>query len=250
MQIDLSERVAIVTGSTRGIGLAIARRLADAGAHIVLNARRDEQQLAEIAELIRLSAKVQVLPILCDVGSAQGAATLAKAAFEAFRRIDILVNNAGVLKEAPIGMISHDDTTAMMEANLLSVLHMTQAVSRPMARRKNGTIVNLASIMGLRGRVGQFVYSATKAGVIGATLASAKELAKSGIRVNAVAPGYIETAMTTHVTEDQKTALIRNIPAGRAGKPEDVANAVCFLVSDFAEYITGQVLGVDGGMIA
>jgi 3-oxoacyl-[acyl-carrier protein] reductase len=250
MRIDLSERVAIVTGSTRGIGLAIVKRLADAGAHVVLNARRDEQQLTEAAELIRSSGKVQVLPVLCDIGSAREAATLAKAAFETFRRIDILVNNAGVLKEAPIGMISNEDITSMVEANLLSVLHMTQAVSRPMARRKNGTIVNLASIMGLRGRAGQFVYSATKAGVIGATLASAKELAKSGIRVNAVAPGYIETAMTAHVTEDQKTALIRNVPAGRAGKPEDVANAVCFLVSDFAEYITGQVLGVDGGMIA
>lgn len=250
MRIDLSERVAIVTGSSRGIGLAIVKRLADAGAHVVLNARRNEQQLAEAAESIRLSAKVQVLPVLSDVGSAQGAATLAKAAFDAFRRIDILVNNAGVLKEAPIGMISHHDTTAMIEANLLSVIHMTQAVSRQMARRKNGSIVNLTSIMGRRGRAGQFVYSATKAGVLGATLASAKELAKSGIRVNAVAPGYIETAMTAHVTEDQKAALISNVPAGRAGKPEDVANAVCFLVSDFAEYITGQVLGVDGGMIA
>src|SRR5215510_6735467 len=140
MRIDLSERVAIVTGATRGIGLAIVKRLADAGAHVVLNGRRNEQQLVEAAESIRLSARVQVLPVLCDVGSAQGAATLAKAAFEAFRRIDILVNNAGVLKEAPIGMISHDDTTAMIEANLLSVIHLTQAVSRPMARRKNGSI--------------------------------------------------------------------------------------------------------------
>jgi 3-oxoacyl-[acyl-carrier protein] reductase len=147
-------------------------------------------------------------------------------------------------------MIGNDDIRALIDSNLNSVLNMTQAVSRVMARRKAGAIVNLSSIMGRRGRAGQFVYSASKAGVIGATLAAAKELAKSGIRVNAVAPGYIESSMTEHVTESQKAALIGNIPAGRAGTPDEVAAAICFLASDLAGYITGQVLGVDGGMIA
>jgi 3-oxoacyl-[acyl-carrier protein] reductase len=250
MLVDLSERVAIVTGSTRGIGLATAKRLALAGANVIINARQDDAQLAEAAELLRADAKSQILPIAADVGSAQGAASLVKTTFDAFRRIDVLVNNAGILKEAPIGMIGSDDIKSMIDANLGSVLNMTQAVSRVMARRKAGAIVNLTSIMGRRGRAGQFIYSATKAGVIGATLAAAKELSKSGIRVNAVAPGYIETSMTQHVTEVQKTALMSNIPAGRAGTPDDVAAAICFLVSDFAQYITGQVLGVDGGMIA
>jgi 3-oxoacyl-[acyl-carrier protein] reductase len=250
MLVDLSERVAIVTGSTRGIGLATAKRLALSGANVVINARQDDVHLAEAAELLRADAKSQILPIAADVGSAQGAASLVKTAFDAFRRIDVLVNNAGILKEAPIGMIGSDDIKSLIDANLGSVLNMTQAVSRVMARRKAGAIVNLTSIMGRRGRAGQFVYSATKAGVIGATLAAAKELSKSGIRVNAVAPGYIETSMTQHVTDVQKTALTSNIPAGRAGTPDDVAAAICFLVSDFAQYITGQVLGVDGGMIA
>lgn len=250
MLFDLSDRVAIVTGSTRGIGLATARRLALAGAHVVINARHDDPLLAEAAELVRTEAKTEILPIAADVGTAEGASSLVKAAFEAFRRIDILVNNAGILKEAPIGMIGKDDVQALIDGNLGSVLNMTQSVSRVMARRKAGAIVNLTSIMGRRGRVGQFVYSASKAGVIGATLAAAKELAKSGIRVNAVAPGFIESSMTQHVTEAQRAALVSNIPAGRAGTPDDVAGAICFLVSDVAGYITGQVLGVDGGMIA
>ncbi len=250
MLIDLSEKVAIVTGSTRGIGLATAKRLAGAGANVVINGRHDDKDLGEAAESIRVTAKAQILPIACDVGSAQGAASIAKAVFEAFRRIDIVVNNAGILKEGPIGMISNDDIKAMVDTNLISVIHMTQAVSRIMARRKSGAIVNLSSIMGRRGRAGQLVYSATKAGVIGATMASAKELAKSGIRVNAIAPGYIETSMTAHITEAQKETLINNIPAGRPGTPDDVANAICFLVSDLAVYINGQVIGVDGGMVA
>jgi 3-oxoacyl-[acyl-carrier protein] reductase len=250
MVVDLSDRVAIVTGSTRGIGLATAKRLALAGAHVVVNARREDFRLAEAAELLRAGTKSQILPIAADVGTAQGAVSLVKTTFDAFRRIDILVNNAGILKEAPIGMIGNDDITSLIDANLGSVLNMTQAVSRVMARRKAGAIVNLTSIMGRRARAGQFVYSASKAGVIGATLAAAKELAKSGIRVNAVAPGYIESSMTEHVTESQKAALLSSIPAGRAGTPDDVATAICFLVSDLAGYITGQVLGIDGGMIA
>jgi 3-oxoacyl-[acyl-carrier protein] reductase len=250
MQFELSERVAIVTGSTRGIGLATAKRLALAGAHVVVNARRKDEHLTMAAELLRAGAKSQILPVAADVGTAQGAASLVKVTFDAFKRIDILVNNAGILKEAPIGMIGNDDIKSLIDANLGSVLNMTQAVTRVMARRKAGAIVNLTSIMGRRGRVGQFVYSASKAGVIGATLSAAKELGRSGIRVNAVAPGYIESSMTEHVTESQKAALVSNIPLGRAGTPDDVATAICFLVSDLAGYITGQVLGIDGGMIA
>ena len=249
MLVDLTDRVAIVTGSTRGIGLATAIRLADAGAHLVINGR-NSIELTKATEAVRERAKGQIIAIAADVGSPQGPAALAKAAFDTFRRIDILVNNAGILKEGPIGMILNDDIRAMIDANLVSVINMTQAVSRVMARRKSGAIVNLTSIMGLRGRPGQLVYSATKAAIIGATLSASKELAKSGVRVNAIAPGYIETAMTAHVNDAQKEALLGSIPAGRVGTSDDVANAICFLVSDFAQYITGQVLGVDGGMIA
>jgi 3-oxoacyl-[acyl-carrier protein] reductase len=211
---------------------------------------RNSIELAKATEAVRERAKGQMIAIAADVGSPQGPVALAKAAFDTFRRIDILVNNAGILKEGPIGMILNDDIRAMIDANLVSVINMTQAVSRVMARRKSGAIVNLTSIMGLRGRPGQLVYSATKAAIIGATLSAAKELAKSGVRVNAIAPGYIETAMTAHVNDAQKEALLGSIPAGRVGTSDDVANAICFLVSDFAQYITGQVLGVDGGMIA
>jgi 3-oxoacyl-[acyl-carrier protein] reductase len=250
MLVDLVEKVAIVTGSTRGIGLATAIRLADAGAHVVINGRADDRHLAEAAATVRERGKGQVIAVAADLGLAQGPATIAKAAFDNFRRIDILVNNAGILKEGPIGMISNEDIRAMVDTNLVSVINLTQAVSRVMARRKSGAIVNLTSIMGLRGRSGQLVYSATKAAVIGATLSAAKELGSSGIRVNAIAPGYIETAMTAHVGDSQKEALLASIPLGRAGTPDDVAATICFLVSDLAKYVTGQVLGVDGGMIA
>jgi 3-oxoacyl-[acyl-carrier protein] reductase len=250
MLVDLNEKVAIVTGSTRGIGLATAIQLAEAGAHVLVNGRSEGEHLAAAAEAVRQKAKGRVIAVAADVGSAQGPASLAKAAFEAFRRIDILVNNSGILKEGPIGMISNDDVRAMIDTNLVSVINMTQAVSRVMGRHKSGSIVNLTSIMGLRGRPGQMVYSATKAAIIGATFSAAKELGKLGIRVNAVAPGYIETAMTGHVNQAQRDALIGSIPMGRVGKPSDVANAICFLASDLANYINGQVLGVDGGMIA
>ena len=250
MLVDLTGKVALVTGSTRGIGHAAAIRLAEAGAHVLVNGRNEGEPLDEAVQAVTKRAKARVIAKAADVTSQAGAMALAKAAMEEFRRIDILVNNSGVLKEAPIGLISNEDIRTMIDANLVSVINMTQIVSRIMGRQKSGSIVNLASIMGLRGRPGQLVYSATKAAIVGATLSSAKELGKLGVRVNAVAPGYIETAMTAHVNPAQKEALIGSIPLGRVGTPDDVANAICFLASDFASYITGQVLGVDGGMIA
>jgi 3-oxoacyl-[acyl-carrier protein] reductase len=250
MLVDLSEKVAIVTGSTRGIGLEVAKRLAQSGAHVIVNARHSDQRLAEAEDAVRNAAAGQVIAAAADVGTQAGAAALAKLAFDKFRRVDILVNNAGILKEGLIGMIGNDDIKSMIDANLMSVINMTQSVSRIMVRRKSGAIVNLSSIMGLRGRPGQFVYSATKAAIVGATLSAAKELAKFDIRINAVAPGYIETAMTAHIDDNQRLLLINAIPLARAGTANDVANAICFLVSDQARYITGQVLGVDGGMVA
>jgi 3-oxoacyl-[acyl-carrier protein] reductase len=217
---------------------------------VVVNGREDDQRLAGAVAAVRERAKGQVIAVAADVGAPGGAMALAKSAFDSFRRIDILVNNAGILREGLIGMVTDVDMRAMIDTNLVGVLNTTQAVARVMARRKAGAIVNVASIMGRRGYVGQFVYSATKAGVIGATLASAKEFARVGVRVNAVAPGYIETDMTGHVTEAQKADLIGKISLGRPGSPEDVADAIWFLVSDLARYVTGQVLGVDGGMVA
>jgi 3-oxoacyl-[acyl-carrier protein] reductase len=250
MLVDLTGKVAVVTGSTRGIGHATAIRLAEAGAHVLVNGRNEGEHLDEAAHAVTKRAKARVIAKAADVGSQEGAMALAKAAMEAFRRIDILVNNSGILKEAPIGLISNEDIRMMIDTNLVSVINMTQVVSRVMGRQKSGSVVNLTSIMGLRGRPGQLVYSATKAAIVGATLSAAKELGKFGIRVNAVAPGYVETAMTAHVSAAQKEALVGSIPLGRAGTPDDVANAICFLASDFANYINGQVLGVDGGMIA
>jgi len=174
---------------------------------------------------------------------------LVRSAYSEFRRLDIMVNNAGVLRDSLIGMIGSDDIDETLRINLRSVITGTQAASRLMLRNKSGSIVNIASIIGRFGNKGQLVYGASKAGVIGATYSAAKELAPSGIRVNAIAPGFIDTDMVRSINEDVFAERIRSIAMGRIGSPEDIADAALFFASDLSRYVTGQVLGVDGGML-
>lgn len=248
-RIDLSGRVAAVTGSSRGIGLAIANCLAEHGASIILNGVRDRTALAARAEEISASYSVPVLPVLADVSSEEGAQQLVKAAHQEFRRLDIMVNNAGVLRDGLIGMIGASDIDETLRINLRGVISGTQAAARLMVRRKSGSIINITSIIGRFGNRGQLVYGASKAGVIGATYSAAKELAASGIRVNAIAPGFIDTDMARSISKEIFEERVRSVAMGRIGTSDDIANAALFFASDLSAYVTGQVLGVDGGML-
>ena len=247
--INLSERVAIVTGSSRGIGFAIAKRLAECGAAIVLNGVRDEAALSEKAREIAVEHGVPVIPVIADIASERGAQELVQVAHREFRRLDIMVNNAGVLRDGLIGMIRSEDIDETLRVNLRGVICGTQAAARLMGRRRSGSIVNITSIMGRFGNRGLLVYSASKAGVIGATYSAAKELAASGIRVNAIAPGFIDTDMARGISEELFGQRLSSIAMGRVGTSADVANATLFFASDLSGYVTGQVLGVDGGML-
>jgi len=239
---DLTGRVALITGASRGIGLAAARRLADQGASVVLVARQIGEPVLDMFDPERL------LLIEGDVGVADFSQAAVKQVFSRYRRLDILVNNAGIMRPAVTGMISDADIHESLQTNVAGVVHFTQAAARLMART-GGSIVNLSSIVGVRGVAGQLVYAASKAGVIGATLAAAKELARHNIRVNAVAPGFIETALTEGLSPEIKAETLRSIGLARPGTAEEVADVILFLASDLSRYVTGQVIGVDGGMV-
>ncbi|MGX5718945.1 SDR family NAD(P)-dependent oxidoreductase [Shinella zoogloeoides] len=242
---DLTGRVALVTGASRGIGLAAARRLADQGASVVLVAR---QLGAPVLDMFAGVDPARLLLIEGDVGVADFSQAAVKRVFSRYRRLDILVNNAGIMRPAVTGMISDADIHESLQTNVAGVVHFTQAAARLMART-GGSIVNLSSIVGVRGVAGQLVYAASKAGVIGATLAAAKELARHNIRVNAVAPGFIETALTEGLSPEIKAETLRSIGLARPGTAEEVADVILFLASDLSRYVTGQVIGVDGGMV-
>ncbi len=249
MQLDLTGRVAIVTGASRGIGLAIATAFAKQGVSLVLNGRSDSAQLQDTCATLAAQHGIEVLAVSGDIADPATAQNLTKTTFAKFRRLDIMVNNAGILRDGAIGMVREDDISATIATNLTSVIHCTQAAARLMQRNKTGSIINLSSIIGRFGNRGQLVYGASKAGVIGATLSAAKELAPSGIRVNAIAPGFIQTDMIRNISPDIQTERIKSIAMGRVGTPEDIADAVLFLASDLSRYVTGQVIGVDGGMV-
>jgi 3-oxoacyl-[acyl-carrier protein] reductase len=189
------------------------------------------------------------LPVLADVSTEEGAQQLVKAAHQEFRRLDIMVNNAGVLRDGLIGMIGAADIDETLRINLRGVISGTQAAARLMVRRKSGSIINITSIIGRFGNRGQLVYGASKAGVIGATYSAAKELAASGIRVNAIAPGFIDTDMARSISKETFEERVRSVAMGRIGASDDIANAALFFASDLSTYVTGQVLGVDGGML-
>ena len=247
--IDLTGRVALVTGAARGIGEVTARRLVEAGCTVVLNVRQLDGTAEEAVARLEALRPGSTHLVAGPVDEPATAKTLAREIFERYRCLDILVNNAGILRDNFIGMIPDEEIELVMRNNVYGVIRLTQAMARLMARKRSGAIVNLASIIGVRGNAGQLVYGASKAAVIGATLSAAKELAPQGIRVNAVAPGFIATRMTDALPKDSRDRLVANIGMGRPGTPEDVADTILFLVSDLARYVTGQVIGVDGGLV-
>ncbi len=244
--MDLTGKTAIVTGGSRGIGRAICLELARLGANVVFSYAGNAAAAEETVQLVEQTG-VAARAIQGDVTCADAAKELVEAARE-LGGVDILVNNAGITRDKLAARMSEDDFDAVIATNLKGAFLMTKAVLRPMMRAKSGAIVNMASVVGIMGNAGQANYAASKAGLIGMTKSIAREVASIGIRVNAVAPGYIETDMTAAMPEAAQQAMCSAIPAARPGKPEDVAHAVAFLVSDEAAYITGQVIAVDGGM--
>jgi 3-oxoacyl-[acyl-carrier protein] reductase len=246
--IDLNGRVAIVTGASRGIGRAAAESLLKAGCNVVLNARASNEASASFAELEEAYPD-RVTTVYGSVADSATATALVQGAMSRHKRLDILVNNAGILRDKLIGMISDAEIEELFDVNVIGLIKITQLAARLMARRKSGSIVNISSIVGRRGNSGQTVYSATKAAVIGATFSAAKELAPLNIRVNAVAPGLIQTSMIESIPEDKRKSLESQIAMGRVGSSQDVANTILFLASDLSSYVTGQVIGVDGGLI-
>jgi len=247
--IILSGKVAVVTGGTRGIGRAIADTLAAHGAALIVNGRQGGEALDRAVHEIAAEHSVPVVGVAGDIGLAETSAEIARQAFARFKRLDIFVNNAGVLMDSLIGMIPPESVDRTIDINVKGVIYGTQAAVRLMQRGGGGSIINLASIIGRFGNEGQLVYGASKAAVIGATLSAAKELAARNIRVNAIAPGFIETDMVRQLPEDKYQQRMASIAMKRIGTPTDVAHAALFFASDLSSYVTGQVLGVDGGML-
>lgn len=247
--LDLSERIAVVTGGARGIGMAITEILAAHGATVIINGRTDSATLDKIADRITAQSRGSCHAISGDISDPQTVDALAKKAFQLGRRLDIFVNNAGILESGLIGMTPVDEMDRMLHVNLRGTLVGIQAAARMMRRNKGGSIINMTSIMGRLGAKGVLAYSSTKAGVIGATMSAAKELAIDNIRVNAIAPGFIDTDMVKDLSEAAYAERTESIGMGRVGTPQDVAGVALFLASDLSAYVTGQVIGVDGAMI-
>ncbi|HXY08216.1 MAG TPA: 3-oxoacyl-[acyl-carrier-protein] reductase [Terriglobales bacterium] len=245
--MSLSGRVALVTGASQGIGRACALKLAEAGAAVAL-AARNQEKLEELAGAITAKGG-QATTFVMDVGDEQQIKAGCKAALDKFGKIDILVNNAGINRDQLVMRLKRPDWDAVLNINLTSAYLSIQQVIGSMLRQRWGRIVNMTSIFGQMGQAGQANYAASKAGLIGLTMAIAREVGSRNITCNAVAPGFIETAMTAALSEDFRQNALKNIPLGRLGTSEDVANAVAFLVSEEASYITGHVLKVNGGML-
>lgn len=244
----LDGKIALITGASRGLGRAIALRLAADGATTVLNYAGNLAAAEEVERMI-VEAGGKAMLMQADVSNATAVEQMVKDIAEAYGRIDILVNNAGITRDALLMRMKESDWDAVINTNLKGVFLCAKAVSKLMMKQRAGRIVNMTSVVGLTGNASQTNYAAAKAGVIGFTKSMAKEFASRGITVNAVAPGFIETEMTAVLPEQVKNAMLGNVPLARPGSPGDVAGAVLFLVSDAASYITGQTLNVDGGMV-
>ncbi len=243
----LNDKVAVVTGASRGIGKAIALELARRGAAVVINYQKNQDAAREVLEQIE-SENGKAFLYQANIAKFGEAQDLIKAAVEKFGRLDILVNNAGITRDTLIMMMSEEDWDIVQDVNLKGTFNCSKAALRTMLRQRSGRIINITSVAGQIGNAGQCNYSASKAGQIGFTKALAREVASRNITVNAIAAGYIETDIWANVSEEAKKALLSLIPLNRKGNPEEIAYAVAFLASDQAAYITGQVLGVDGGM--
>lgn len=235
--MNMEQKVALVTGGTRGIGKAIALKLAESGIKVAVTASRESEDLAEGLRFYK-----------ADASSFEEAQAVVKQVLADFGKIDILVNNAGITRDGLLLSMSEEDFDRVLAVNLKGTFNMTKACIRAMIKNRFGRIVNVASVVGIAGNAGQANYAASKAGIIGFTKSVAKEYASRGITCNAVAPGFIATAMTDKMPEEAKQKVLSEIPLGKYGTPEDVAEAVAFLVGDGASYITGEVLKVDGGM--
>lgn len=244
----LKGKCAVVTGAAKGIGKAIALKLASSGVNIVLNYRSSEDKAIETEKEI-LSLGVEVLRIKGDISKPNDVENLIDSAKKKFGKIDIMVNNAGITKDTLLLRMKEEDFDSVINVNLKGVFNCLKAITPVMVKQKEGKIINLSSVVGLVGNAGQVNYAASKAGVIGMTKSLAKEIGSRGITVNAVAPGFIETDMTDVLGDKFKEEAKKNIPLKRLGKAEDVAEVVAFLASDSANYITGQVIHVDGGMV-
>ena len=249
--MEFQNQTVIVTGSTQGIGREIALKFGQAGANVVINGvdLPQQKEMAEqlVTEIEAAGGKAAYL--LCDVSKTEDTKKLAAFALEQFGSIDVIVNNAGITRDNLLMRMSEEDWDSVLSVNLKGAFNLIQAAARTLTKQRKGAIINMASVSGVMGNPGQANYSASKAGLIGLTKSVAKELAARNIRCNAVAPGFIQTAMTDQLKEETKEAYLNAIPLKRFGQVEDIANLVLFLASDRAKYITGQVINVDGGLV-
>jgi 3-oxoacyl-[acyl-carrier protein] reductase len=244
----LKGKTAVITGASRGIGKAVAMRLGRAGANLVLNYRSNDEAMDSFLEILEKEG-IKAVKAKGDVSNSDDAKELMKIAKDTFGSLDILVNNAGITKDRLIIQMKEEDFDSVIRVNLKGSYNCIKHAAKIMMKQRSGKIVNMASVVGVTGNAGQINYSASKAGVIGMTKSAARELSARNITVNAVAPGFIETDMTKTLVEKSGEGMLSGIPLGRLGSPEDVAEAVAFLASDAAAYVTGQVLNVDGGMV-
>ena len=246
--MQLKGKTAVVTGGSRGIGRAIALELASCGANVVVNYTSNSKAADEVVAEIEATG-MSGMAIKADVSIASEVENLVNEVLKTFGSIDILVNNAGITRDNLIIRMTEKEFDEVINTNLKGAFICTKAVSRVMIKQKSGKIINVSSVVGIVGNAGQSNYAAAKAGLIGFTKSMAKELAKRGINVNAVAPGFIQTDMTSVLPENVKEEFLKSIPLMRIGKPEDIANTVLFLASEYSDYITGQVINIDGGMV-
>lgn len=245
--LTLSGKVALVTGASRGIGRSIALRLAETGADVIVNYAGSEAAAAETVAKVKELGRQSIM-IRANVGNTEEVNNMFKEAIDQFGQIDILVNNAGITRDNLLMRMKEDEWDDVITTNLKGVFNCIKAATRPMMKQRFGRIINITSVVGVLGNPGQANYVAAKAGVIGLTKTTARELASRGITVNAVAPGFIDTDMTASLPEEAKAGLLGQIPLARLGQPDEIAKVVCFLASDMASYMTGQTLHVDGGM--
>jgi 3-oxoacyl-[acyl-carrier protein] reductase len=245
----LDGKITFVTGSTRGIGWATAQLFAQHGAVVILNSRANQQLLDERVAELRSRFAATAIGFCADASETAAVKACYAEIFKQFKRLDVLVNNAGIMQDSVLGMISEPLVDRSLAVNVKGPLFHLQEASRLMTRNKSGAIINVSSIIGSAGKEGQAVYSATKAALLGLTKSAAKELGPKGIRVNAVTPGLIQTELVKDLPAAKLAEALAGIKMGRAGQPEDVAKVILFLASDLASYVTGQVIGVDGGMI-